>query len=138
MGARSHLITGSLVRAGYGALALLAPKLLFEGAPVMKVQVDDDARYFNRLFGGRDLMVALGTVGAVRRGDSLGKVVATNLFCELTDSVSLVEEVRARRKLDQMTIVGLMFNIGGYATWLRAGKALRRERKALAAAETDE
>jgi hypothetical protein len=122
--ARTHLIQGSLVRAAYGILALVAPKLLFATVPGTKV--DDDARYFNRLLGGRDLLVALGTIAAVRTG-SEATALKANVFCEVTDSVSLVEEVRGRGKLDRMTVIGLLFNVGGYAIWLRAARALRTE-----------
>lgn len=111
------LIQGSLIRAGYGVLALLFPKYLF-GAIGIK-DADPEARYINRLFGGRDLLVAAGTVGAVRRGGA-AKATIANLACEATDTISLVEELRVRGKLERTLIVGLLFNLVGYATWIRA------------------
>lgn len=119
------LIQGSIVRGLYGVLALLAPDVLtaLPGA----ADIEDDARYFNRLFGGRDLLVAVATVLAVRKGQAGREVLAANVFCELTDSVSLVEELRARGKPDPVTIIGALFNVAGYGTWLRAARALRTE-----------
>jgi hypothetical protein len=111
------LIQGSLVRLSYGVLALLLPKYLF--AAIGMSEVDAEARYTNRLFGGRDLLVAAQTVADVRAGRG-GKAVATNLICEATDTVSLVEELRVRGKLSKTLIVGLLFNVVGYATWFRA------------------
>lgn len=125
--ARAILIQGSVVRALYGILALLAPKVLIAGAPGMsKDDFDQDARYFNRLFGGRDLLVAVATAAAVRRGGAEREALAANVFCELTDSISLAEELRARRSLDSPTVIGALFNVVGYATWLRAARALKR------------
>jgi hypothetical protein len=121
------LIQGSLVRTAYGILALLAPKLLFGSVGLSEDKVDIEARYFNRLFGGRDLLVALGTVAAVRSGDG-AKAVKANVFCEFTDSVALIEELRSRGKPDRATIIGAIFNVFGYATWFRAAGAARAER----------
>jgi hypothetical protein len=111
------LIQGSIIRAAYGILALLFPKQLF--ASIAMKDVDEDARYLNRLFGGRDLTVAALTVAGVRSGNT-GQALATNIACEVTDSVSLVEEIRASGKLRRALVVGLAFNIVGYATWIRA------------------
>jgi len=124
--ARAIFIQGSIVRGLYGILAMLAPKVLIASAPGMKENdLNDDARYFNRLFGGRDLLVALATIAAVRRGAVGREVVAANVFCEVTDSISLAEELRARRKLDAMTVIGALFNLAGYATWIRGARALK-------------
>jgi hypothetical protein len=137
--ARSHLIKGSIARATYGALSLLAPAVLFGSVPGMSIeQVDDDARYFNRLFGGRDLLVAIGTLGALRTPEAQRRALLANVFCEATDSVSLVEEVRARGKLDRSTGIGLLFNVFGYMTWFRAAAALIAGRRATADAASDE
>jgi hypothetical protein len=117
------MIQGSVVRALYGILALFLPRLLFASVGVSENDVGEDARYFNRLFGGRDLLVALGTVAAVRAGAD-AKAVRVNLFCEATDSIALGEEIRARGRLERTTIIGAVFNLAGYATWLRALRAL--------------
>jgi hypothetical protein len=111
------LIQGSLIRAAYGILALLFPGPLF--ASIGMKDADPEARYVNRLFGGRDLLVAGLTVKAVKQGNG-GGAVLTNLLCEATDTVSLVEELRLRGKLQRSLIVGLAFNVVGYATWIRA------------------
>lgn len=54
-----------------------------------------------------------------------------NLACELTDTISLVEEVRVRggRRgirigMDRILALGLAFNIAGYVAWVRALRAL--------------
>jgi hypothetical protein len=111
------------VRALYGIVALFLPKLLFAGVGMSEDLVGEEARYFNRLFGGRDLLVALGTVAAVRAGAE-APAVKVNLFCEATDSIALGEEIRARGKLGRTTVIGAAFNVVGYLTWLRALRAL--------------
>jgi hypothetical protein len=104
------LIQGSIIRAAYGLLALLFPKFLFASVGMNEADVDPEARYFNRLFGGRDLLVAGATVAAVKAGAETPALKA-NLLCEFTDSVSLAEELRSRGKLDRVV---------GYLTWIRA------------------
>jgi hypothetical protein len=111
------LIQGSMIRAAYGILALFFPKVLF-GSIGMK-NVDRDARYVNRLFGGRDVTVAAVTVAAVRRGETT-RAAALNLACEVTDTISLVEEIRSEGKLRRTLYVGIAFNLVGYLTWIRA------------------
>jgi hypothetical protein len=123
---RAIMIQGSVGRGLYGALALLAPKALL--APIPGIDVDDlgeDARYFNRLFGGRDLLVAVATVVALRRWDAEREALAANVFCEVTDSISLLQELRERGQLDRVTTIGALFNAVGYLTWLRAARALK-------------
>ena len=120
------VLQGSLGRALYGVLALLFPKLLLRGVGMNEVDLGADARYFNRLFGGRDLLVAGASVAAVRRG-AVKDAIATNIVCEVTDSISMVEEIRARGSFDRMTAIGLAFNVVGYATWTRAALALRAD-----------
>jgi hypothetical protein len=117
------LMQGSALRAAYGLLALLFPKLLFGSVGVSEADVDVDARYFNRLFGGRDLVVAGATVAAVRSGAERSAAQA-NLLCEMTDSVALVEELRGGRGLDRTLGIALAFNLTGYVTWVRAFRAL--------------
>jgi hypothetical protein len=123
------LLQGSIVRGLYGVLALLFPKVLFSLPGVVKEDdIGQEARYFNRLFGGRDLLVAGATAAAVRSG-APSPAVKANLLCELTDTISLAEEVRRRGKLDRVLAIGLIFNVTGYATWLRALKALSAKPK---------
>ncbi len=113
------LMQGSIVRACYGIVALLFPKLLLAGVGMSEEDIGPEARYFNRLFGGRDLLVAGATVAAVRAGEE-SKATTVNLICEFTDSVSLVEEARSRGGMDKTLTIGLLFNVFGYLTWLRA------------------
>lgn len=117
------LIQGSAGRAAYGILALLFPKLLFKSVGMDEAGVDPEARYFNRLFGGRDLLVAGATVAAVKSGAEK-QATKANLICELTDTVSLAGELKARGGMDRTLAIGLAFNLAGYATWLRALRAL--------------
>jgi hypothetical protein len=118
------LLQGSALRAAYGLVALLFPKLLNAAAGLGEDEVDPDARYINRLFGGRDLLVAGLTVAAVRAGHER-HATNINLICEGTDTVSLVEELRTRGGLDRTLAIGLAFNVAGYATCVRALGALR-------------
>jgi hypothetical protein len=117
------LVQGSMIRAAYGLLALLFPKVLSAGAGMSEDDVDPDARYLNRLFGGRDLLVAGLTATAVRAGDERHAANIT-LICEATDTISLLEELRARGRMDRTLAIGLVFNVVGYATTLRALRSL--------------
>ena len=117
------LLQGSALRATYGLFALLFPKLLNGAAGIPEDEVDPDARYLNRLFGGRDLLVAGMTLAAVRAGDERS-ATSINLICEGTDTISLLEELRTRGGIDRTLAIGLAFNVAGYATWLRALRAL--------------
>ena len=119
------LIQGSIVRAAYGVLALLFPKLLLASVGMSQEDVGAEGRYFNRLFGGRDLLVAGATIAAAKAGNET-QAVKANLFCEFTDSVSLVEEARSRGGLDRTLAIGLAFNVFGYATWVRALRSVSR------------
>ena len=116
------LLQGSVVRALYGITALAFPKQLAAAGGMSEDEVDLDARYLNRLFGGRDITVAGLTVSAVRAGE-VDKAVKLNLLCEATDTIALVEEFRSRGAADRTLIIGLLFNLFGYATWLRALRA---------------
>ena len=113
------LLQGSAVRAGYGIAALLFPKQLAAAGGLSEDEVDLDARYLNRLFGGRDLLVAGLTLAGLRAGDE-ARLAKLNLVAEATDSIALLEEVRARGGLDRTLFIGLVFNLFGYATWIRA------------------
>ena len=116
------LVQGTVLRATYGVLALLFPSVLNAGAGISEDEVDPDARYLNRLFGGRDLLVAGLTLSAVRAGDHR-RAANVNLICEATDTISLLEELRSRGGLDRTLAIGLAFNVAGYATWLRTLRA---------------
>jgi hypothetical protein len=118
------LIQGSVIRAAYGLLALLFPKLLLAGSGMSEEQLGSEARYFNRLFGGRDLLVAGATVAAAK-GGAERQATRANLICEFTDTISAVEELRARGGIDRTLAIGFIFNVAGYATWLRALLALK-------------
>jgi hypothetical protein len=124
MAANKVLTQGAALRATYGLFALGFPKALNASAGIREDEVDPDARYLNRLFGGRDLLVAGLTLAAVRAGDER-HALKINLICEGTDTISLLEELRARRGVDRTLAIGIAFNLAGYATWLRALRALR-------------
>jgi hypothetical protein len=113
------LIRGSIIRAGYGVLALLFPKVLLAASGMSEEQLDPEARYFNRLFGGRDVLVAGLTAAAAKAGEEK-MATQINLACEFTDTVSLVDEARNRGGMDRTLTIGLLFNLFGYFTWLRA------------------
>lgn len=117
------LIQGSIGRAAYGIFALLLPKLVLKSVGIDPDDVDPDSRYFNRLFGGRDLLVAGATVAAVKAGAERQAAMA-NLVCEFTDSVALVEELRGGRRLDRTLSVAVAFNVTGYLIWLRGFRAI--------------
>ena len=75
--ARAILIEGSIGRGLSGILALLAPKMLVAAVPgIREEDVHEDARYFNRLLGGRELLVAIATVIAARQGRGEREAVA--------------------------------------------------------------
>jgi hypothetical protein len=120
--AKQRLLQGSAVRASYGIAALLFPKQLAAAGGMKEEDVDLDARYLNRLFGGRDLLVAGLTVAVVSTGNEAG-AAKLNLVAEATDTVALLEEVRSRGGLDRTLLIGLVFNLFGYATWIRALQA---------------
>jgi hypothetical protein len=112
---------GGIVRIVYGLLALFAPKRMFSSFGFD--EPDPDARYFNALFGGRDIVVGLWILKAVRDGDE-DLALKANIACEASDSVALANELRARGGFDQATSAGLAFNVVGWLSWL--GVILRR------------
>ena len=85
---------------------------------------------------GRDLLVAIGTVAAVRAGGD-ASAVKVNLFCEATDSIALGEEIRVRGKIGRTTIIGAAFNLFGYFTWLRALRFSRAQALAASRPRTE-
>jgi hypothetical protein len=122
--AAKTLIQGSIIRATYGILALLLPRLLVKSVGMNPNDIDPDARYFNRLFGGRDILVAGATVAAVKAGAER-QATKANMVCEFTDSISLLEELRSGRSFDRTIAIAIAFNVTGYLTWLKALRALR-------------
>lgn len=120
--AKRLLLQGSAVRAAYGITAALFPKQLAAVGRMKEEDIDLDARYLNRLFGGRDLLVAGLTVAMVNTGDET-RAAKLNLVAEATDTIALLEEVRSRGGLDRTLFIGLVFNVFGYATWIRALQA---------------
>ena len=114
------MLNGTSVRLGYGVLSLFAPDLLFKlsGKPV-----EPEPRYFNALFGGRDLTVCAATVAALNAGRER-EAVLINMSCEATDLVALLQEVRQRGGLDQTLVAAIGFNVFGWATWLSAFRRL--------------
>lgn len=113
------MILGSAVRLVYGGMSLLAPDTL---AKLAGEPLEDDPRYFNALFGGRDVTIAGATLAALSGGRDR-EAVLLNLSCEATDLAALVQELRARGGLDQTLVAAIGFNAYGWTTWL---SALRR------------
>ncbi len=116
------IIQGSVGRAIYGIIALFFPKL-FEQGPG-GVRFGPDARYLNRLFGARDILLAMITIFSVQRGN-VREALAINMVAEATDSVAVVAEIADRGGVDKVTAGGVVFNVFGFANWIRAAKALR-------------
>ena len=114
------MTTGLVGRALYGLFALFAPNALTKlaGKPL-----EDEPRYFNALFGGRDLSVTAASVALMRAGRT-GDAITLNMSCEATDSIALVQELRARGGFDQTLVAGLAFNLVGWTTWLTARRRL--------------
>ena len=119
----TSLRIAAFVRILYGLFALFAPKRMF--ASMGFDDPEPEARYFNALFGGRDIVVGVWTLKAVGDGD-LDQALLANAGCEATDMVALVQEVRHRGGLDRATAAGIGFNVVGWANVI--GIALRRDR----------
>ena len=66
---------------------------------------EPDVRYFNALFGGRDIVVGLWILKAVRDGDE-DLALKANIACEATDSIALATELRERGGFDRATTAG--------------------------------
>jgi hypothetical protein len=114
---------GAIVRIVYGVVALFAPARMFKafgmGDP------DPDVRYFNALFGGRDIVVGLWTLKAVDEG-RLDHALLANVGCETTDGIALVQEVRSRGKVDGVVAGAIAFNLVGWTSWIRVARSLHR------------
>ena len=118
--ASSMLKQVSFVRVVYGVVTLFAPQLLERG----DAGVPREARYTNALFGGRDLTIAGATIAALRAGRER-EAMLLNASCELTDSLSLVQELRRGRSMDETLGGALFFNVLGWTTVWRVARALR-------------
>jgi hypothetical protein len=114
---------GAMVRIVYGLFALFAPSRMFKafgmGDP------DPDVRYFNALFGGRDIVVGLWTLKAVDEG-RLDEALLANVGCEATDGIALIQEVRSRGRVDGVVGGAIAFNLVGWTSWIRVARSLRR------------
>jgi hypothetical protein len=106
---------GGIARIVYGVLALFLPRRMF--AAFGFGEPDPDVRYFNALFGGRDILVGLLILKALREGDE-DLALKANIACEATDSIALATELRERGGLDRATAAGLAFNVVGWLSWL--------------------
>ena len=120
MTTRRLMYSGTAVRLIYGLMSLFTPNTLFKlsGNPV-----EAEPRYFNALFGGRDLSVCAATAHAVNAGRERDAILL-NLSCEATDLVALLQEARERGGLDQTLVAAIAFNTFGWATWLTAWRRL--------------
>lgn len=121
--ASAILMLNAALRTAYGVGALLAPDAQAWAARMPTLPAD--ARYFNALFGGRDLTVAAGTAALLRGGhEKAALVVATS--CEITDLLAWTQEARRRGDPDQTVLLGAAFNVVGALTCLAAASARRR------------
>ncbi len=116
------IIQGSVGRAIYGVIALCFPKLFEQGPGA--IRFGPDARYMNRLFGARDILLALISIFSVQRGN-VREALAINMIAEASDTVAVVTEIADRGGVDKVTAGGVLFNVAGFANWIRAAKALR-------------
>jgi hypothetical protein len=114
------IIQGSLVRAVYGVVSLLFPKVLFTATGLK--DADPDTRYINRILGGRELLLASSSALSVRDGSTNG-ALAANLVAAASDTVALVEEIRERGKVERALVVGIGFNVLSYVLWFRSALA---------------
>ena len=89
---------GGIARIVYGVLALLFPRRMFAASGLG--EPDPDVRYFNALFGGRDIVVGLWILKALREGDE-DLALRANVGCEAMDSLALAQEIRLRGGLDR-------------------------------------
>src|SRR3954453_9382303 len=122
MTTRGLMFTGSAVRLVYGLMSLLAPDVLFK---LSGNAVEPEPRYFNALFGGRDVTVVGATAAAINAGRER-EAVLLNMSCEATDLLALAQEARARGGLDQTLVAAIAFNVFGWTTWLSAWRRLAR------------
>lgn len=106
---------GGIARIVYGVLALVFPRRMFAASGFGEPEAD--VRYFNALFGGRDIVVGLWILKALRDGDE-DLALKANIACEATDSVALANELRERGGFDRATAAGLAFNIVGWLSWI--------------------
>ena len=121
--ASAILMLNAGLRAAYGIGALLAPDA--QARSIRMPPPEPDARYFNALFGGRDLTVAAATVALLRAGhDRAALALATS--CEVTDLLSWMQEARRRGGSDAVVRIGAAFNAVGALTCLAAARAQRR------------
>jgi hypothetical protein len=118
---KNPLFHGAMLRLGYGALSLFAPDVLLKSLGAPADLLGDQGRYFNRLVGGRELMLGAGTICSIKAGHTQ-RSAKTNLILEAADTVALVQEARLRGGLDATLARGLGFNVVGY---LLVGRALK-------------
>jgi len=85
--------------------------------------MEAEPRYFNALFGGRDLSIAAVTVSAANAGRERDAVLL-NMSCEATDLAALVQELRQGRGFDQTMAAAVAINLSAWATWLSAWRKL--------------
>jgi hypothetical protein len=123
MTARRTLQIGLAVRAAYGVGALFLPDKLTQAVQV--APLDDDARYLNALFGGRDLTV-VGVCAALLRAGRERDALLVAASCELTDTIGLLLELKRRGGVDSTTGVGIAFNAGGWAGVIDAARRMGR------------
>ncbi|WP_354699347.1 hypothetical protein DSM112329_05061 [Paraconexibacter sp. AEG42_29] len=109
------------IRIGYGVVAIARPDVMFK---VLRMPEHPDARGFNAFLGSRDIVVGLFSLRA-RDPQRIADAILLNQANEVIDSVVIAQELRAGRRGDIFSVVGVVFNAYGWLTWIKARKALR-------------
>lgn len=109
------------IRIGYGVVAIARPDVMCK---VLRMEPHPDARGFNAFLGSRDIVVGLASLKASGPAQ-LKDAIFLNQANEMIDSLVLVQEVRAGRRADLFSVVGVAFNCLGWVTWIKARRALR-------------
>jgi hypothetical protein len=122
MTARSLMTVNTAIRTAYGLGAMFAPDALAKAAGVDPP--DDDGRYLNRLFGGRDLTVSALVLAALNDGKE-SEAWAIIASCEATDLLNLLIEAKRRGTLDAALRTGLIFNATGWLVLALAARDIR-------------
>jgi hypothetical protein len=126
------LVQGSLVRLSYGVLSEHFPSRLIKGLGLTEATIGDQGRYFNRLVGGREVLIGLSSIAAVKRGQG-DFVLKANVMLGLADAVAIVHEVNERGRVDATLVRGIAFNLLGWMFVARAVKAAQAAQAADAA-----
>lgn len=122
---RRLLTLGSIARLAYGIASLLAPRHTIRTLVGRDYGVEQDAGYFNRLFGVRELVLGGATMIACQKRRGMGAAVAANLVSETGDSAALLLEIRERGGIDPVMRSAIGMNVAGLGAFLTAAFLLK-------------